>query len=553
MLEKEEDESGKFSIKIEEYNLDPERNSFEDELRKSYSKKDIMHCFDSITETKITGWENKLFESKLPIRDFSNVTDPDIINEECSDQKISKLINCDIERTRVQESIYMNNFKDYVLKILVYYINKNNISYKQGLNEIVGPFILLKYKFKISFSSIYKIFVCFVDKFLTNYFHEKEFYSLRSSLSLINLLLRYHDTELFHQFEKYCISPDLYATAWIITLFSSRCTLNVTYYLWDKLILFDDSLFPLFFIVALLIINKQKFFNIDSTIILSILCQLQIKTIEEVNEILDYATMIREKTPNSFYILANKLEIFNFDSKNLENSFKTYKPDKMLALPIFSNELFFILNIIGCPDERCEHFLNNKKFNDLSKCFFCRTKDLRKNIYYIILDLRIFEDEDNNKSSESFPGYLPKTLRVKTEELRDPTFPKNILNKYKVDKDKYQFILITSETGYFEEYENKFYRYKGKRNSKLDVFYKKNTEIDIDKVKEVFEKKKGKKKDYLLLKEYDNFRKIINEMNNEKFQYVSYVYGGFKDIHSFAKKNKIDLMEHGKNCILCKE
>ena len=39
MLEKEEDESGKFSIKIEEYNLDPERNSFEDELRKSYSKK----------------------------------------------------------------------------------------------------------------------------------------------------------------------------------------------------------------------------------------------------------------------------------------------------------------------------------------------------------------------------------------------------------------------------------------------------------------------------------------------------------------------------------
>ena len=112
----------------------------------------------------------QLFESKLSIRDFSNVSDPEILDEKSNDIKTIKLIKGDIDRTRVIESLYMNNFKEYEYQVLIYYINKNNISYKQGLNEICGPFILLKEKLKISFSQIYKIFVCFIDKFLTNYF-----------------------------------------------------------------------------------------------------------------------------------------------------------------------------------------------------------------------------------------------------------------------------------------------------------------------------------------------------------------------------------------------
>jgi len=214
-------------LKIEEYDSDNEKNLYKEELKKSYSKEDIEQYFELITETKITGWENKLFESKLSVHDFSNVSDPDIINEVSDDKKITRLIKNDIERTRVQESIYMPNFNNYVYQLLIYYINKNDVIYKQGLNEVLGPFILLKYKLKISFSRIYKLFVCFVDKFSTNYFHESDFYSLRSSLSLINLLLRYHEPDLFHKFEHMLISPDLYATCWLMTLFANKCTLNV--------------------------------------------------------------------------------------------------------------------------------------------------------------------------------------------------------------------------------------------------------------------------------------------------------------------------------------
>ena len=72
------------------------------------------------------------------------------------------------------------------------------------------------------------------------------------------------------------------------------------------------------------------------------------------------------------------------------------------------------------------------------------------------------------------------------------------------------------------------------------------------KVKEIFELAKDKK-EYYLLKEYDSFKKLIEEMDAEQFKYVSYAFGGYKEIHKFAQKYDIFLLEHGKECFLCKE
>ena len=277
MLEDENKTNSK--IKLEEIELNPERTSFENKLRRKNTKEDIDFYFDTINEIKVLGWENKLSESKLPIRDLRGLNDAEILNTEFDDVKTMKIINGDIDRTRVKESIYMTSYKEYLSKLIVYYIKSNKISYKQGLNEIAGPFILLKYKFKISFTRIYKLLVYFIDKFLTNYYLEKDFYSLRSSFGLIHLLLKYHDPELFRRFEYALITPDLYATSWILTLFGNKSELNVIYYFWDKLILFDDNLFTFFFITAFLIINRDKFFDGDYASILTELCQLNITTI----------------------------------------------------------------------------------------------------------------------------------------------------------------------------------------------------------------------------------------------------------------------------------
>ena len=548
--------------------LKKEGDIVENEQRNKNNKKDVVNYFEVIDEFKIQGWENKLNESKLPIRDFSKVNDADILSEEFNDQKIIRVMRSDIERTRVQETRNLLSFKDYVYQLIIYYMNQNKVTYKQGLNEIAGPFIILKYHLQISFRKIYNMFVCFIDKFLTNYFQEFDFYSLKSSLSLINLLLRYHDPELFHLFEDSMITPDLYATSWLLTLFSNKCALHVVYQLWDKLILFDDNMFPHFFITAYLIKSKNKLFEIDSTYVLSVLSHLHIDTIDEVNDILDFATEIRDRTPNSFYLLANKLEIFNFNSSNLQNLYEEIKPDKMLALPIFPTELLSITHqdLFGCINEKCINFLKTEKqFNKRVKCIFCRSKTSKPALFYIIIDLRIFEDEDREKKakkpklkneffSSSFPGFLPKTINVTKEELDDKQFPKNILEQYQADKDTNHFIIITSETNYFDKYEKEYYKEKDndKGSCNAGIFFKLYKELDKEKADNLGKKNKNSK-NYILLKEFDYYKRIIYEMNKEGFKYVSFAYRGYKNVHSAAMKYNIELLEHKKNCFLCEE
>ena len=91
MLEDENKTNSK--IKLEEIELNPERTSFENKLRRKNTKEDIDFYFDTINEIKVLGWENKLSESKLPIRDLRGLNDAEILNTEFDDVKTMKIIN----------------------------------------------------------------------------------------------------------------------------------------------------------------------------------------------------------------------------------------------------------------------------------------------------------------------------------------------------------------------------------------------------------------------------------------------------------------------------
>jgi hypothetical protein len=131
-----------------------------------------------------------------------------------------RVIKNDCDRTRVKDKPLLISFREYLESMLTYYCKKNNIKYKQGMNEIVGPFILLKSKVSVSLSKIFNMFSCFLEKFLTNYYKEDEFFSLQSSLALLNLLLKYHDPVMYNVFEFAIITPEMYATSWILTIFA---------------------------------------------------------------------------------------------------------------------------------------------------------------------------------------------------------------------------------------------------------------------------------------------------------------------------------------------
>ena len=105
-------------------------------------------------------------------------------------------------------------------KILVLYCNVTKVKYKQGLNEIFAPFLLLKAKFNLEFWKCFNLANSFIEKFLTNYYFEEEFYCLQSSLGLLNCLLKYHNPVVYNIFEYSLITPQMYATSWILTMFA---------------------------------------------------------------------------------------------------------------------------------------------------------------------------------------------------------------------------------------------------------------------------------------------------------------------------------------------
>lgn len=475
-----------------------------------------------------------------------------------AEKKTPRVVWNDIERTRVRERKVMPSFKDYAGKIIVFYLQQNGISYKQGLNEIVGAFLMIKYNLQMSFTRLYTIFCCFMDKFLPNYYNETEFYSLQSSLSLITILLKYHDAEVFNYLDYGMITPEMYATPWVLTIFANKCSLDVIYHLWDKLILFNDPLFLHFFMVALLIKNRENILNNDLSQVPSQLSQITITSIDEVDSIIEFALDLSEKTPYSFRIFAKKLEIFRYNSPRLQELYQCYEPENLLAMPIFPSEIFTITykDSFGCPEIGCKNFdLRKRKQSPNIKCFYCNSRKKQAKISYILLDLRLFDkDNQKNKENKLLTGFLPNSVAVEEKDMLSKDFPKNLIDKYIKEKEKYHFMLITSKTDYFKEFEDKYYKEEDKQEKQTEHFgliTKVNKELNLEIVKSHLKKDKSHKLQ-LKIKELDNFKKAIDGFLKEKFPYISYIYGGFDEIHDFSMKNKIELLDHNASqCYLC--
>ena len=126
--------------------------------------KTLSPTFDLISDEIINKWEkilnsNNLEKARL-ITDDINFDDYNLTYD------WTQTIKNDSHRTRVRERFSFPDFEMTLQKILIYYCKLNNLEYKQGLNEVLGPFLLLKIKLpKLSMSRIYNLFSLFIDFF----------------------------------------------------------------------------------------------------------------------------------------------------------------------------------------------------------------------------------------------------------------------------------------------------------------------------------------------------------------------------------------------------
>ena len=531
--------------------------------------------FSIITEEKILKWEIKLFSNFSYNR---TITEEMILNVEKNTQYQSVIIN-DAKRTRVRESILIPNFKEILEKVLTFYCKSKNIHYKQGLNEIFGPLILIQHKIKqMKLPKIFLFGEVFIDKFLPNYYYEKDFCALKGSLRLFFLLLKYHEPSVYNILDQNEILPEMYATNWIMTLMSGKMRIDILFEIWNYIFEYDDPLFVHFIFVSFLKLKRELIINCENTLLPSLMSNLTIITKEELKKIIEIADDLRKKTPYSFRILANKLGILIHKCKNIKERFDEYKPNMIQAIPIFPQEIFYMTckNKIVCPNPDCVNskeflklylrngktkykldfdFLNyenkeEKKENDYkSLCEKCDMK-IEKEFNYILIDLRMMENKEDKTEVDSF---LTKIIGLNQEELKSEEINEILANKFIDQRGKCHFIFLTSTTDTFSKFESDFYKNNISEQDNLKMIYGLIEKRKIDKELDLNSVNLSRKEIYRL-KEYDNLRKTLNSMQNQNYPYISFIYGGYYKMHEESINLDLELPSHDfDTCEICKE
>ena len=466
----------------------------------------------------------------------------------------------DIERTRIIESKPYSEFRFYLKQLLVYYCEMNKLKYKQGLNEIMGIFLLMKFMDgNIELYDVYNVFLLFIDLFFCNYYYEKEIYALNSSCSLMQLLLRYHEPEIYNKFNLAFVTPEVYSTNWLLTCFTNKNSFNVSILLFDFLIKNNDQAMIYYLITAFFYNNKEKILSLDVFHVIQCITKLGLDNLEEVQKLMESAILIKNNTPYSIYILMDMLQIFKYRSSFIKLQYEKIKPNNFLVFPIFPSEVLYssFPSVLSCPNYTCKNFHNEFHENNWPKkdlCQCCKDKKyINKSITYFICDIRIFNDDKEVYSCGVFPGMkiFPKSLLMSND------IEKEISNFMKENSKvgPIHVIFLSNRTNNFEKYENKLYAENltevEKFTEKYGLSGKKETSLDQNLVKKYL---KYNKEEENLIKEYDNFRKIVKTLMKNGVKYISFSYGGYSEVHYLLSILKLPLTSHhARQCKFCKE
>jgi CRISPR/Cas system CSM-associated protein Csm2 small subunit len=154
-----------------------------------------------------------------------------------------QVVKADVIRTRQN----IPKFKDAAVqkemeKLLLIYCKRRSVKYTQGLNELLAPFIDLRADtpapnpppHPYDRNEIFNAFYALVYKFLPNTLRGHDLKSLRRSLQLVRILLRYHYPRVATILDAAGIGPDFYATSWLATLFASTNEMPIVHMLWDQ-------------------------------------------------------------------------------------------------------------------------------------------------------------------------------------------------------------------------------------------------------------------------------------------------------------------------------
>ncbi|GMH90230.1 hypothetical protein TL16_g11705 [Triparma laevis f. inornata] len=213
-------------------------------------------------------------------------------------------------------------------RLLTHFCHSNDLKYKQGLNELLAPFLTLDYtspsdsEFQPPYSTEegeseknvfnelvgYGCFEEFLKKFLpTNVYADDGFAALQCCFRIFRLLLLYHDPNLCKLLDGHRLPPELYASGWFLTLFSQRLDMESLWKWWDLYVLYDEPHLHHFICLRLLMRGAEEINEAGEASLPVVLQQLsmQVESIDPV-KLLQEARMVSDETPRSFTSLLDR-------------------------------------------------------------------------------------------------------------------------------------------------------------------------------------------------------------------------------------------------------
>ena len=190
------------------------------------------------------------------------------IRQTAADLDNQRVIKCDAERTRADcETFREPQTQALLINILTYYCKTHHVRYKQGMNEILAPFVLLRQPAPLPEHTLYEMLASFVKRYLTHMFSDDEFQSLQAAFRLFRLVLLYHDPELTGHLDQFEIVPELFATSWFLTLFAQLLPIESLFQTWEAYLLDVDhgQFLHTFVSIAYLCANRSVFLEAHSS------------------------------------------------------------------------------------------------------------------------------------------------------------------------------------------------------------------------------------------------------------------------------------------------
>jgi Rab-GTPase-TBC domain len=311
--------------------------------------------------------------------------------------------------------------------------------------------------------------------------------------AIFRLLLRYHSPQITSIFEDNLITPNIYATSWFITIFSSKTLdLFTLFTLWEEIIKEKDRLFTCYIAVAVLEYFKIEILNEIPDQIPQKILSIRLNSISETNEIISKARYMKQNMPYSLHANLMRYDVFKLNT--IDSILSTL--NKEICLSVHARDV--ILRMY--PEAKLCHQCSDG---------YCRCFPSKNEVNFIVIDCRT--------ETEQQAGKLPNSDLLSEQAYLNMDYLLELPKLYSHLKGLFHISLMG--TGAFKPAE--------------DFSSDSENEEEKDYVQNMLEN---------LLKVF-----LING-----FPYVSIVEGGFQKIHEFAMHYQLTIEKHSRSsCLVC--